>query len=53
LKALSYFEDGNLHRLPQQVRDRLVSAARAVNLDHLPAIAVADRGAGHDPEPAR
>ena len=53
LKALSYFEDGNLHRLPQSVRDRLVRAAREVDLDHLPAIAGADRCAGNDPRPAR
>ena len=49
LKALSYFEDGNLRRLPQPVRDRLARAAREVDLDHLPAIAAADRGTGHDP----
>ena len=49
LKALSYFEDGNLRRLPQPVRDRLARAAREVNLDLLPVIAVADRCADHDP----
>lgn len=38
LKALSYFEDGNLHRLPQAVKDRLVEAVRVVNLDRLPTI---------------
>lgn len=48
LKALSYFEDGNLRRVPQQVRDRLVRAAREVDLDRLPVIAVADRGAHHN-----
>jgi hypothetical protein len=45
LKALSYFEDGNLRRLPQAVRDRLARAAREVDLDRLPAIDVAEGGA--------
>lgn len=36
LKALSYFEDGNLCRLPQTVKDRLAKAASAVDLDRLP-----------------
>lgn len=40
LKALSYFEDGALRRLPQQVKDRLVAAVRAVDLDNLPRHAV-------------
>jgi hypothetical protein len=39
LKALAYFGDGNLRGLPQAVRDRLVQAARAVDLDRLPIIA--------------
>ncbi len=43
LKALSYFDDGNLARLPQPTRDRLVKAAIAVNLDQLPKIAAAAR----------
>ncbi len=38
LKALSYFEDGNLRRLPDVTKDRLVKAAAAVELDHLPSI---------------
>jgi hypothetical protein len=41
LKALSYFDDGNLRRLPRPVKDRLVKAASEVDLDRLPAIAVA------------
>ncbi len=49
LKALAYFEDGNLRRLPQPVRDRLARAARELDLDRLPAMAVAERGACHDP----
>lgn len=44
LKALSYFADGNLHSVPQPVRDRLVKAACAVDLDRLPVIA----GSGTD-----
>ena len=40
LKALSYFEDGNLRRLPLPMKNRLARAARAVDLDRLPAIVV-------------
>ena len=36
LKALSFFGDGNLFRLPRIVQDRLASAAREVDLDRLP-----------------
>jgi hypothetical protein len=36
LKALSYFEDGNLQKLPEDVKTRLAAAAREVDLDHLP-----------------
>ena len=38
LKALSYFGDGDLAGLPDGVRDRLARAARAVDLDRLPAV---------------
>jgi Nucleotidyl transferase AbiEii toxin, Type IV TA system len=38
LKALSYFDDGNLHDLPDRTKRRLVAAAREVDLDHLPTI---------------
>ena len=38
LKALSYFGDGNLSRLPHEVQKRLVLAARNVDLDKLPEI---------------
>jgi hypothetical protein len=38
LKALSYFDDGNLRRLPRLVKDRLAAAAREVDLDRLPVI---------------
>ena len=39
LKALSFFDDGDLRRLPTALRQRLVVAARAVDLDRLPTIA--------------
>lgn len=51
LKALSFFGDGNLSRLPQDVQDRLVKAAREVDLDKLPEIATMKRGP--DPGPSR
>lgn len=38
LKALSYFEDGNLRRLSNPLKNRLVNAVRAVDLDHLPPV---------------
>ena len=38
LKALSYFEDGNLPRLPRATKDRLAKAVRDVDLDRLPTI---------------
>jgi hypothetical protein len=44
LKALSYFGDGNLRRLPKSVKDRLAKASRAVDLDRLPAIHRRDSG---------
>ena len=44
LKALSFFGDGNLSRLPQEVQDRLAKAARDVDLDKLPDIAPLKRG---------
>jgi hypothetical protein len=40
LKALSYFEDGNIRDLPQATKDRLAKAARDVDLDHLPVLAL-------------
>ena len=36
LKALSFFDDGNLQALPKDLRQRLVDAVRQVDLDHLP-----------------
>jgi hypothetical protein len=47
LKALSYFEDGNLRRLPLPVKDRLAQAARGVDLDRLPVLAPPFRAANH------
>jgi len=38
LKALSYFDDGNLRELPNDLKLRLVEAAREVNLDNLPVL---------------
>lgn len=48
LKALSYFEDGNLRRLPQPVKDRLRQAVRGVDLDRLPALSATGRSGRHD-----
>lgn len=36
LKALSYFDDGNLRELPADMRFRLVDAVARVDVDHLP-----------------
>jgi Nucleotidyl transferase AbiEii toxin, Type IV TA system len=36
LKALSYFDDGNLRQLPEALKARLAQAARDVDLDRLP-----------------
>ena len=38
LKALSYFDDGNLRDLPEDMKVRLATAAREVDLDNLPTI---------------
>jgi len=38
LKALSFFDDGNLRRLPEPLKERLATAAREVDLDRLPDI---------------
>jgi hypothetical protein len=40
LKALSYFDDGNVRTLPKETKERLARAASAVDLDKLPVIAV-------------
>ena len=49
LKALSYFEDGNLHRLPRSIKNRLVNATRAVDLDRLPVISNPYRAGNPEP----
>jgi hypothetical protein len=38
LKALSYFDDGNLRELPKDMRFRLADAVSKVDLDHLPSL---------------
>jgi hypothetical protein len=38
LKALSYFDDGDLRQLSEDMKLRLATAAREVDLDHLPSI---------------
>ncbi len=38
LKALTYFDDGNVSSLPRAVKDRLVAASRAVDPSRLPKI---------------
>ena len=48
LKALSYFDDGNLHTLADDVKHRLVVAAREADLEHLPDIDRATRGSDLD-----
>jgi hypothetical protein len=36
--ALSFFDDGDLTLLPEDIKLRLATAAREVDLDHLPGI---------------
>jgi len=38
LKALSFFDDGDLRELPEDMKLRLATAAREVDLDRLPGI---------------
>jgi hypothetical protein len=45
VKALTYFGDGDLPSLPADVRQRLVAAATAVDLDALPPISLFGRSA--------
>lgn len=40
LKALSYFDDGDLGELPEDLKYRLARAVRDVDLDHLPKLAL-------------
>lgn len=49
LKALSYFDDGDLRELPEDLKSRLVAAVLEVDLDNLPSLALqvdCDRGPG-------
>jgi hypothetical protein len=48
LKALSFFADGNLRDLPNDLKLRLVEAAREVDLDHLPVLSAEFRRADMD-----
>jgi hypothetical protein len=43
LKALSFFDDGNLRQLPDALKTRLATAARNVDLDRLPDISARDQ----------
>jgi hypothetical protein len=43
LKALSFFDEGNLRQLPKATKDCLAKAAREVDLDRLPTIPGAAR----------
>jgi hypothetical protein len=50
LKALSFFDDGDLRRLPKALRDRLSRAISDVDLDRLPVVAAQDGDPGHRAE---
>jgi nucleotidyltransferase AbiEii toxin of type IV toxin-antitoxin system len=51
LKALSYFDDGNLRQLSDDTKLRLVTAARHVDLDHLPSLEHSNRNIDRDRGP--
>jgi hypothetical protein len=51
LKALSFFDEGNVRNLPEDMKSRLAAAARDVDLDQLPKIS--DCVAEHEPKPER
>jgi hypothetical protein len=48
LKSLTYFDDGNVRKLPVATRDRLVQAVRAVDLDRLPVLTLPRRSSAKD-----
>ena len=48
LKALSFFDDGNLRRVPKATQARLAKAAREVDLDRLPTLPGTERVADRD-----
>jgi hypothetical protein len=43
LKALSFFDDGNLPTLPDEVRSRIVDAVATLDLDLIPALKASRR----------
>jgi hypothetical protein len=43
LKALSYFDDGNVTKIPESTKERLILAARSVDLGNLPVIPMKNR----------
>jgi hypothetical protein len=53
LKALSYFEDEGVSALPDEMKLRLLEAARAVDLEHLPSLRTVvphhERDFGYEP----
>ncbi len=51
LKALCFFDDGNVGTLPAEMKDRLARAASAVDLDRLPIIAGFLVGDAQEPRP--
>ncbi len=51
LKALTYFEDGSLPRLPQDMKDRLARAVSAVDLDRLPVVTASGSASNSDRGP--
>lgn len=48
LKALSYFDDGDLRELPSDLKSRLAAAVENVDLDHLPRLSDHESGDVHD-----
>jgi hypothetical protein len=48
LKALTYFGDGTVKKIPPEMRKRLVKAVRAVDLDRLPVIPLCEQPTGSD-----
>jgi hypothetical protein len=46
LKALCFFDDGNLSQLPGEIKERLTAAVCAVDLDRLPVIGDRKRDSG-------
>jgi hypothetical protein len=53
LKAVSFFDEGNLRRLAKAAKDRLAKAVREVDLDRLPTIARATHPRGTNNEPSQ